>query len=81
MVRIEPTARSTPEASSPTFSCWAVDAVRIRPLSSTTTATEMPITMTMSSSRIGSITSIAIRAPAKSTALPTASASPWVSTA
>ena len=47
-VRIEPTARSTPEASSPTLTCCSVDAVRMRPLSSTTTVTETPITMTMS---------------------------------
>jgi hypothetical protein len=34
-VRIDPTARSTPEASSPTFSCCTAVARRIRPLSAT----------------------------------------------
>jgi hypothetical protein len=78
---MDPTARSTAEASSPTFTCCAVEAVRMRPLSTTTTTSETPTTTTMISSSSGSITSIAIRAPRKSRALPTASASPCVSTA
>ncbi len=80
-VRIEPTARSTPEASAPTFSCCSVDAVRMRPLRVTTPSTEMPITSTMMPSSTGSMIAIAIRAPANSSALPMESARPWVSAA
>ena len=80
-MRIEPIARSTPEASSPTFSCCTVVARRMRPLSAPTTAIEAPTTTRMSSSSTGSISSIAITAPTKISALPTESASPWVSTA
>ena len=80
-VRTEPTARSTPEASSPTLTCCSVDAVRMRPLSSVTTTTETPITMMISVSRIGSMIAIATSAPTKISPLPTASARPCVSTA
>jgi hypothetical protein len=80
-VRIDPTARSTPEASSPTLTCCSVDAVRIRPLRSTTTSTDTPMTTMMRASRIGSMIAIATSAPTKMRAFPTASARPWVSTA
>jgi hypothetical protein len=80
-VRIDPTARSTPEASSPTLVCCSVEAVRMRPLRSTTTTTETPITTTISSRRIGSMIAIATSAPTKMSELPTASARPCVSTA
>ena len=53
----------------------------MRPLSSTTTTTETPITTTIRASRIGSMIAIAMSAPTKMSALPTASASPCVSTA
>jgi hypothetical protein len=81
IVRIDPTARSTPEASSPTFSCCTAVARRIRPLSATTTATDAPTTTRMSTSSTGSMMNIATIAPTKMSALPIESASPWVSTA
>ncbi len=81
IVRIDPTARSTPDDSSPTFCCWSAEAARIRVLSRTTTAREAPTTTTMSASSRGSMKAIAMTAPTRMRALPTASANPWVSTA
>ena len=80
-MRIEPIARSTPEASSPTFSCCTVVAGRMRPLSAPTTATEAPTTTRMSISSTGSMSSIATTAPTKIRAFPMESARPCVSTA
>ena len=53
----------------------------MRPLSSTTTTIETPITITMRASRTGSMMAIAMRAPTKMSALPTESARPCVRTA
>ena len=80
-MRIEPTARSTLEASSPTFSCCSCVALRIRPLSSDTPTTETPSTTTIDASSTGSMNAIATIAPTNSRPLPTASASPCVRTA
>ena len=81
MVRTDPTARSTPDDSSPTFSCWIADAARMRVLRSTTMPSDAPTTTTMSTSSRGSMNAIAMTAPSRISALPTASAKPCVSTA
>ena len=80
-VRIDPTARSTPDARTPTFSCCSVEAVRIRPLRATTPTIDTPITITMMPSSSGSMIAIATSAPTNTSALPTVSASPCVSAA
>jgi hypothetical protein len=78
---MDPMARSIPLASSPTRDCWTAVAERIRPANAVTAATAATRTTAIVRSRIGSITSIATRAPAKIRRLPTESARPCVRTA
>ena len=80
-VRIAPITRSTAAARSPTFSCCSRLAVRTRLDSSTTATIDAAMTSTVSPSSSGSMMSIAISAPTKTTAPPSASTSPCVMTA
>ena len=81
MVRIEPIARSTAAARSPTFSCARATAGLIRIDSSTTTTSETAMMPKVTRNRKGSMTSMPMSAPTNSSAPPTASTSPCVSTA
>ena len=80
-VRMAAIARCTPAATSPTFSCCSRLATRMRPESAPTTAIATAITSTVVPSSTGSMIAMPMIAPTNTTAPPSASTSPWVSTA
>ena len=76
IVRTALIARSTEDATSPTFSCAWCDASRTRRDRSVTVVIAIAMTITVSPSSTASRTSIAMSAPMNVTAPPTASTRP-----